>query len=908
LRAYKSKGVMVVEMIKLTINGKEVEAPAGSTVLQAAESAGISIPRLCYDPDLSPLGACRLCVVEVQGNRLLPASCVTPVAPGMVVNTESEAVIEARKTILELLIANHPLDCLTCEKLGDCKLADYAYQYNVKSSPFTGEKHSYAIDDSNPFIVRDLNKCVLCGACVRACEEMTGKDNLSYLNRGFHRKATTAGDVPYIESDCVFCGQCVAVCPVGALTEKSMAGQGRRWEIERVQTTCPFCGTGCNFDLAVNKGKVIGVLSNPDAPVNGRSLCVKGRFGWDFIYNEKRLKTPLIKRDGVFVEASWDEAFDLIARKFNENKAKNGPDSFASLSSARCTNEENFLVQKFTRAHLGTNNVDHCARTCHAPSVAGLANSFGSGAMTNILSEVTNEAELLFLIGINPTESYPVLGYKMRQAARHGCKLVVCDPRRTELAAEADIWLQQKHGTDIPLLNGLMHIILKEGLEDKKFIEERTENYEAMKALAAEYPPERVSEIIGVSVEDLYRVARLYATTDKAMIFYSLGITEHICGTRNVMSIANLAMLTGHIGRPGVGVNPVRGQNNVQGACDMGALPNVYSGYQSVTDQAARAKHEKAWGVSLPDKVGLRIPEMFEAAYEGRVKVMYILGENPVLTDPNANHIKAAIDKLDFFVVQELFLTETAQLADVVLPAASFAECDGTFTNTERRPQRVRKAIEPLPGQANWETICQMVTRLGYPMSYNHPGEIWAEMASLSPSMAGISFERLEKESVHWPCPSPDHPGTPILHIGKFTRGLGGFQPNEHIPPGELPDTDYPILLCTGRVMQHYNVTTQYSAGIASVWDREMTQVHPEQAARMGLVTGSRMRVTSRRGSVQTTAWVTDQVQPGVIWMSHHHSSTPTNELTSPFVCDLAGTGEYKVCAVKIEKIQEVNP
>ena len=893
-----------MEMIKININGKEVEAPAGSTILQAAEGAGIKIPRLCYDPELSPLGACRLCVVEIEGNRLLPASCVTPVTSGMKIQTESLAVVEARKTILELLIANHPMDCMTCDKSGACVLQDYCYQYGVKETPFEGDKHAYEIDDSNPFIIRDMNKCILCGACVRACEEMTGKDNLSYKGRGFHRKAVCAGDVPYIESDCVFCGQCVAVCPTGALTEKTMAGEGRRWEIERVQTTCPFCGTGCNFDLAVNKGKVVGVLSNPKSPVNGRSLCVKGRFGWDFVYNPKRLKTPLIKRNGKFEEATWDEAFDLIAQKFNENKAKNGPDSFAALSSARCTNEENFLVQKFTRAAMGTNNVDHCARTCHAPSVAGLANSFGSGAMTNILSEVTNEAELLFLIGINPTESYPVLGYKMRQAARHGCKLVVCDPRRTELADESDIWLQQKHGTDIPLLNGLMHIIIKEELEDKKFIEERTENYEAMKALAAEYTPELVSELTGVSVEDLYRVARLYATTDKAMIFYSLGITEHICGTRNVMSIANLAMLTGHIGRPGVGVNPVRGQNNVQGACDMGALPNVYSGYQNVTDKAVKEKHEKAWGVaSLPDKVGLRIPEMFEAAHEGKVKVMYILGENPVLTDPNANHIKEAIKNLDFFVVQELFMTETAELADVVLPAASFAECDGTFTNTERRPQRVRKAIEPLPGQANWETICQMVTRMGYPMSYNHPSEIWAEMASLSPAMAGINFERMEKESVHWPCPSADHPGTPILHIGKFTRGLGGFQPNEHIPPGEMPDADYPILLCTGRIMQHYNVTTQYSTGIVSVWDREMTQVHPEQAARLGLATGSRMRVTSRRGSVLTTAWVTDQVQPGVIWMSHHYSSTPTNEVTSPFVCDLAGTGEYKVCAVKIETV-----
>lgn len=518
----------------------------------------------------------------------------------MIVHTDSPVVVKARKTILELLIANHPLDCLTCDKMGACKLADYAYQYGVKSSPFTGEKHSYAIDESNPFIIRNLNKCIQCGACVRACEEMTGQDNLSYLNRGFDRKATTAGDVPLINSDCVFCGQCVAVCPTGALIEKTVAGKGRRWEIERIMTTCPFCGTGCNFDLAVKNGKVIGVLSNSESPVNQRSLCVKGRFGWDFIYNPKRLTSPLIKRNGNFEEASWDEAFDLINKRFKEIKEKHGSDSFAALSSARCTNEENYLVQKFTRAVMGTNNVDHCARTCHAPSVAGLATSFGSGAMTNPIHEISDEAQLMLLIGTNPTESYPVIGYKMRQAARKGCKLVVCDPRRIELAEEADIWLQQKHGTDIPLLNGLMRIIIKEGLEDKKFIEERTENYENLKTVVEQYTPEYVSQLTGIAVDDLYRVARLYATTDKAMIFYSLGITEHICGTFNVMSVANLAMLTGHVGRPGTGVCPIRGQNNVQGACDMGALPNVYSGYQAVTVDAVREKHEKAWGVSLP--------------------------------------------------------------------------------------------------------------------------------------------------------------------------------------------------------------------------------------------------------------------------------------------------------------------
>jgi formate dehydrogenase alpha subunit len=528
--------------------------------------------------------------------------------------------------------------------------------------------------------------------------------------------------------------------------------------------------------------------------------------------------------------------------------------------------------------------------------------------MTNPISDITNEAELLFLIGTNATEAHPVIGYKMRQAARNGAKMVVCDPRHIDLVDEADYWLRQKPGTDIPLLNGLMHIIIKEGLEDKEFIKERTENYEELKAIVAEYTPEKVAALTGVSVDDLYAVARLYATTSKAMIFYTLGITEHICGTRNVMSCANLAMLTGHLGRPGTGVCPMRGQNNVQGACDMGALPNVYSGYQNVAVDAVREKFEQAWNAKLSSKIGLKIPEMFAAAHEGKVKAMFILGENPVLTDPDANHIRGALEHLEFLVVQELFLTETAEYADVILPAASFAECDGTFTNTERRVQRVRKAIDPIPGQSNWQTICEMSTRVGYPMSYNHPSEIWDEMASFTPSMSGINYDRLEKmNSLQWPCPSIDHPGTPFLHAGKFTRGLGLFQPSEHIPPGEIPDEEYPFLLSTGRILYHYNVTTPYSKGINSVWNKEMAEVNPIDAEKLGLVTGSKVRVSSRRGTADTLVKVTNRVLPGVIWMSFHYNATPTNALTSHHLDPVTGTGEYKVAAVKIEKLQEVN-
>jgi len=496
-----------------------------------------------------------------------------------------------------------------------------------------------------------------------------------------------------------------------------------------------------------------------------------------------------------------------------------------------------------------------------------------------------------------------VIGYKMKQARRKGAKLIVVDPRRTELAEEADYWLQIKPGTDIPLLNGIMHVIIKEGLYDKKFIEERTENFEELKQAVEKYTPEYASELCGVPAEDIYAVARLYATTDKAGIFYTLGITEHVCGTKNVMSIANLAMLTGHIGRESTGVNPLRGQNNVQGACDMGALPNVFPGYQKVTDPAVREKFEKAWGVSLPGDVGLMIPEMFDAANAGEIKAMYILGENPVLTDPNANHIKAGLEKLEFLVVQELFLTETAQYADVVLPGASFAEVDGTFTNTERRVQRVRKAIEPLAGRNNWQPIMEISNRMGYQMNYNTTEEIFNEMASLTPSYQGMSYARIDKEGLQWPCPTPDHPGTKYLHATAFTRGKGLFQGIDHVPPAELPDDQYPYLLSTGRILFHYNVTTPYSAGIHSMWNEEYAEVNPDDASRLGVTTGDKVKVTSRRGEVTTKVQVTDRVPPGMIWMSFHYTKTPTNVLTSDALDPVTKTGEYKVCAVKVEKL-----
>lgn len=523
--------------------------------------------------------------------------------------------------------------------------------------------------------------------------------------------------------------------------------------------------------------------------------------------------------------------------------------------------------------------------------------------MTNSIDEIDG-AELLFLMGTNTTVAHPIIGYKMRQAVRKGCKLIVVDPRRTELADEADIWLNVKPGTDIPLINGLMHIILEEGWEDTPFIQERTENLEALKETVKKYTPSYVTELTGIAEKDLYQAAKLYANTDKAMIFYTLGITEHICGTQNVMSIANLAMLTGHVGRPGTGVCPLRGQNNVQGACDMGALPDVYPGYQKVVDPTVREKFQLRWGAALPDQVGLRIPEMFDQANQGKIKAMFIMGENPVLTDPNSNHIRSGLEKLEFLVVQELFLTETAQYADVILPASSFAENDGTLTNTERRVQRVRQAIRPLQGKANWKMLDELCQRMGLPGDYDGPEEIFDEMASLTPSMAGMNYERLDQQGLQWPCPTCDHPGTAYLHAVAFARGKGCFQPADHVPPAEMPDHEYPFLLSTGRILYHYNVTTSYSDGIQSIWSEEQLQIHPNDASRLRIHSGDTVKVISRRGEVTTAVKITDTVAPGMVWMSFHYADTPTNVLTGDSTDPITKTGEYKITAVRIEPIR----
>jgi len=885
-----------MEKISLTINGQEVEARKGMTVLEAAEAAGIYIPTLCSDPDLEPYGACRLCVVEIERMRGLPTACTTPATDGMVVHTETPAVNQVRCTAVELLIADHPSDCLTCPQNQRCELQKVAAYLGITHQPFGKTTRVLPVDTSNPFFDRDLNYCILCGKCVRVCDEILGIGAIALTFRGYSSKVATFGDGPIIDSNCVSCGECVVHCPVGALTPK-----GAKQPTREVQTTCPYCGVGCQIYLGTRNNQIISVRGKREGTVNKGSLCVKGRFGIpEFVHHPDRLTTPLVRRNGNLEEANWDEALDLVASKLGNYK-----DQVAVISSAKCTNEENYVIQKFARAVLTTNNVDHCARLCHAPTVVGLVQSFGSGAMTNSINEIRYAACIL-AIGTNTTSAHPVIGLEIKKAVNKGAKLIVANPREIDLCRFADLWLQQRPGTDVALLMGMMRVIVDEGLLDQVFIKERCENFDAFKESLGNFDLDSVEQITGVPKDKVVEAARVYATNCPATILYAMGITQHSHGTDNVIATANLAMLTGNMGKPSTGVNPLRGQNNVQGACDLGALPNVYPGYQAVANPALKEKFETAWGCPLSPTPGLTLTEMFEAAYQKQVKALYIVGENPMLSDPNANHIREALDRLEFLVVQDIFLTETARLADVVLPAATFAETDGTFTNTERRIQRVRKAVAPAgDSRTDWWITCQIAQRMGSKgFDFSHPAEIMDEIASLTPSYGGISYKRLEEGGLQWPCPTEEHPGTPILHTTQFTRGKGKFIPLEYKPPMELPDDDYPLILTTERSLYHFHTgtMTRKVRGLNILRGGELVQINPRDASALGIADGDEVKVTSRRGQVVAKAKVTEVSPVGVIAMTFHFAESPTNQLTNPALDPVAKIPELKVCAVRVEK------
>ena len=894
--------------IRVTIDGRELQAKPGETILEVALANGIDIPHLCHEPRLAPAGACRLCVVEIEGQAGLHASCARPAEPGMVVSTETPAVVRSRRSTLELLLSEHNIACTTCDADGGCLLQDYAYRYQAREDRFPSlvtDAHRESYTEGNKGIVYDPAKCIRCGRCIRICADVEMAEALTFRGRALEMEVSTAFDLPLNDSSCELCGLCVSTCPTGALWERQARGQGRAKDLRKVRTTCTYCGVGCQLDLNVNPAtnRIVRVTAPVGCVPSDGNTCVKGRFGFRFVSSPERLTRPLIKENGAFREASWEEAISLAGRRLAEIRDRHGPEGIAFLSSSRCTNEENYLMQKIARAAGKTNNIDQCATTCHAPTVAGLAMSFGSGAMTNSIGEI-KDIETFFIIGANPTEAHPIVGLEMKKAIRQGAKVVVCDPRKTWVARRAHLHIQHIPGTDNFLINAMMNHIIEQGLHDEEFVAARCENFEAFRENLAGYTIEEAARVCGVEADDIRRAAEMYAKGSPSAIFYTLGITEHTCGTENVQNLANLSMLCGQIGKPSSGVNPLRGQNNVQGACDMGAVHSVLPGYQRVADSAVREKFGKAWGVELPTNVGGRVTDYIEKAHEGVLKGFYVMGEDPALSEPDQALVIESLKRLEFLVVQEIFLSETAKLADVVLPATSFAEKDGTFTNTERRVQRVRKAVDP-PGEArpDWQITCDLSTAMGYPMRYDHPSQIFDEMASLTPSFAGISYDRIEEVGIQWPCPTPDHPGTVFLHEGRFTRGKGLFHAIKFRPPAELPDTDYPFVLSTGRTLYHYNIgnMTRKSAEITQKEGESFVEMHPSDAERLGVAVGGLARVTTRRGSVVVRARVGDRVRPGGLWMPFHFAETSTNRLTNPAFDNITRTAEYKCCAASVE-------
>ncbi|ADX80064.1 formate dehydrogenase, alpha subunit [Enterococcus faecalis 62] len=899
------------QTVTLSIDNQEVTVPKGTTILEAAKGLGVEIPTLCHLKELAPDGSCRMCVVEVEGGRRggLTTACTAHCQEDMVVSTHSEKVADSRRFILDLLLSNHKLECFSCGKNGDCQLQQYALDYGIDATSFTEGKRMpcHQEDTSNPFFSYDPEKCIMCRRCVRVCQLRQGRDVLSIANRGFETKMMPSYGQPFDQSICESCGNCVSSCPTGALTAKDTK-EYRKWETQKIPTTCPHCGTGCQMNLLVKNNRLVGV-EPLDGPANKNLLCVKGKFAsYKFVGSGDRLTEPLIKRNGIFEPASWEEVLTLVSSKFNEIKAENGPDALAGFSCSRATNEDNYVFQKMVRAAFGTNNVDNCARVCHSASVHGLAQTLGSGAMTNPIADITEDVDMILLVGSNPEEAHPVIGAQIRQAIQRGTQVVVVDPRKINLVKDSALHLQVQAGTNVAFANGMMHVILKEGLADRHFIEERTEGFSDLEKMVADYTPEKVAEICHIHPEDLIQAARMYAKAEKVPIIYCLGVTEHSTGTEGVMSMSNLAMLVGKVGKPGCGVNPLRGQNNVQGACDMGCMPYDFPGYQKVNNPEVIDKFEKAWHVPLNRNTGLTSTKVLPAATAGNVKGLYIFGEDPIVTDPDTGHVRQALESLDFLVVQELFMTETAAYADVVLPGISYAEKDGTFTNTERRVQRVRKAVEPR-GQAreDYEIFCEVMTRMGYPCAYESAKEIMEEISAVTPSFGGINYERLEKESLQWPCRSLTDPGTPIMHVGSFARGKGLFKAIPYKQAQELPDEEYPYLMSTGRMLYHYNTRamTGRTEGINQIANHSYIEINAVDAQALGIQEGDKVEVHSRRGKIETYAAVGNRVFPQEVFMTFHFPDGNVNEITNAVFDDIATIPEYKVCAVAIKPVNK---
>jgi len=898
--------------VSLTIDGQAVTVPEGTSIMRAAMEMGTKIPKLCATDMVDAFGSCRLCLVEVEGRAGTPSSCTTPVAEGMAVRTQTERLKRLRKGVMELYISDHPLDCLTCSANGDCELQDMAGAVGLREVRYgyDGGKHpNPGKDESNPYFTYDPSKCIVCSRCVRACEEVQGTFALTIAGRGFGSVVSPGMEEAFLDSECVSCGACVQACPTATLNEKSVIAIGTP---ERsVVTTCAYCGVGCAFKAEMAGDEVVRMVPYKDGKANRGHSCVKGRFAWGYATHRDRILNPMIREkvSDPWREVSWDEAIAYAASEFRRIQAKYGTRSVGGISSSRCTNEETFLVQKLVRAGLGNNNIDTCARVCHSPTGYGLKTTFGTSAGTQDFDSVEH-ADVIVVLGANPTDGHPVFASRMKKRLRQGAKLIVIDPRRIDLVktphVEASFHLPLRPGTNVAVLTAMAHVIVTEGLAAEDFVRERCDwdEFQEWAAFVAEprNSPEAVELVTGVPAHALRNAARLYATGGNAAIYYGLGVTEHSQGSTTVMAIANLAMATGNIGRPGVGVNPLRGQNNVQGACDMGSFPHELPGYRHISDHDSRSVFEALWGRPLEHEPGLRIPNMLDAAIDGSFKGLYVQGEDILQSDPNTHHVAAGLAAMECVIVHDLFLNETANYAHVFLPGSTFLEKDGTFTNAERRIQPVRKVMAPKNGYADWEITMMLANALGADWHYNHPSEIMDEIAALKPTFAGVSFARLDElGSIQWPCNAASPTGTPVMHIDGFVRGKGKFVITEYIPTDERTGPRFPLLLTTGRVLSQYNVGAQTRRTENVIWHQEdVLEIHPHDAEQRGVRDGDWVKLVSRAGDTTLRARITERVAPGVVYTTFHHPLTQANVVTTEYSDWATNCPEYKVTAVQV--------
>ena len=902
--------------VTLSIDGVSVTVPEGTSVMRAAMDAGVKVPKLCATDMLESFGSCRLCLVEIEGRKGYPASCTTLVEPGMKVRTQSTKLGKLRRGVMELYISDHPLDCLTCPANGNCELQEMAGVVGLREVRYgyEGANHlSSAKDESNPYFTFDPTKCIVCSRCVRACEDVQGTFALTVDGRGF-ASVISAGPTDFLKSECVSCGACVQACPTSTLMEKSIidAGQPDHSEI----TTCAYCGVGCSFRAEMRGSEVVRMVPDKAGKANHGHSCVKGRFAWGYATHPDRIKTPMIRKkiSDPWQEVSWEEAIDYAASEFKRIQQTHGRGAIGGITSSRCTNEETYLVQKLVRAAFGNNNVDTCARVCHSPTGYGLKTTLGESAGTQDFDSV-KQADVIMVIGASPTDGHPVFASQMKRRLREGAKLIVVDPRTTGIVRqphiEASYHLALRPGTNVAVINALAHVVVTEGLVKEDFVRARCEikEFEKWKAFVSEArnSPEAMEPITGIPADKIRGAARLYASVPNAAIYYGLGVTEHSQGSTMVIGIANLAMATGNIGREGVGVNPLRGQNNVQGSCDMGSFPHELPGYRHISDDAVRSLFEGEWKVNLDSEPGLRIPNMFDASLDGSFRGLYVQGEDVAQSDPDTQHVTAALSALECLVVQDIFLNETAKFAHVFLPGSSFLEKDGTFTNAERRISRVRKVMPAMAGMSDWEVTIALSNAFGYPMHYNHPSEIMDEIARLTPTFHGVTYEKIDKlGSIQWPCNDEAPEGTPVMHIDEFVRGKGKFVVTEYVPTDERTNSQYPLLLTTGRILSQYNVGAQTRRTANVMWhDEDKLEIHPHDAEQRGINDGDWVGIRSRAGETVLRAVITERIQPGVVYTTFHHPFSGANVVTTDNSDWATNCPEYKVTAVQVTRVMQ---